>query len=535
MVAAVAAPEPNLVLAGRYRLEKRLGAGGMGAIWHAEHLVLRAPVAVKLLNREALPDEETIARFMREAQAAATLRSPHVVQIFDYGVDGGWPFIVMELLEGENLAQRLKRVKRLTPEQMLRILTHVARAMVRAHGAGIVHRDLKPENIFLIRNEDEEIAKVVDFGVAKVSSTAMGQDSARTRTGSILGTPYYMSPEQAQGNKTVDNRSDMWSLAVIAFECLTGTRPFYSDGLGDLVLSICVRDIPVPSDRAPVPLGFDAWFAKAVARDPDLRFQNPRTFIVSLRDALGLETERAGSDPDILVSTSAGDGRDTRQGQEPFSDRPPPSAVPTVAHGASAGIAEIERGSAVQVVSARRSQTSPDVNAATMVAAAPDPDDSPSAPAVTDAQFGTSSQQRAPQERKTALGGVILVAFVALAAGLVAGFVALPSQLRKDQGTTALPSALPPRALDQPRPKPPTRREVSSQPSAQPIESVVVPAPSAIPSAAAPGAKAAKAAPSASAAPVVAPVPKWDPYERSKPEPEPVVEEVDDPNDDPYR
>ncbi|MEO7037625.1 MAG: serine/threonine-protein kinase [Polyangiaceae bacterium] len=278
------------VLAGRYRLDERLGAGGMGSIWRAQHLVLAAPVAVKLIDREAVPDEETLARFMREAQSAATLRSPHVVQILDYGVDDQLPFIVMELLDGENLAQRIRRLERLPSADTARIVTHIGRAVGRAHEAGIVHRDLKPENVFLIRNEDEEIAKVLDFGVAKVATAALGAEGTRTRTGSILGTPYYMSPEQAQGNKTVDTRSDLWSLGVIAFECLTGKRPFYSDGLGDLVLQICIRDIPIPSEVASVPIGFDAWFAKACAREPEARFQSARELTDALREVLGGET-----------------------------------------------------------------------------------------------------------------------------------------------------------------------------------------------------------------------------------------------------
>src|SRR5690348_14785697 len=302
----VEALEPNRVLAGRYRLESRLGQGGMGAIWRAEHLVLQAPVAVKLIDREAVPDEDTLARFMREAKSAATLRSPHVVQIIDYGVDGVVPFMVMELLEGENLAQRLKRVRRLSRQETARVLTHVGRAVGRAHEAGIVHRDLKPENVFLVKNEDEEIAKVLDFGVAKVEQAALGPEGTRTRTGSILGTPYYMSPEQAQGNKAVDSRSDLWSLGVLAFECLTGRRPFYSDGLGDLVLTICVRDLPVPSDVSPVPLGFDTWFAKACAREPENRFQTARELTDALREALGLDVKEttAFDSPDVMVGSS---------------------------------------------------------------------------------------------------------------------------------------------------------------------------------------------------------------------------------------
>jgi len=544
MAAAATAPEPNLVLAGRYRLEKRLGAGGMGAIWRAEHLVLRAPVAVKLLERESLPDEDTIARFMREAQAAAALRSPHVVQILDYGVDGRWPFIVMELLEGENLAQRLKRMKRLSPEATLRILTHVARALVRAHEAGIVHRDLKPENVFLIRNEDEEIAKVLDFGVAKVSATRLGQgevghDSARTRTGSILGTPYYMSPEQAQGNKTVDSRSDLWSLGVMAYECLVGARPFYSDGLGDLVLSICVRDIPVPSERAAVPLGFDAWFAKAMARDPDLRFQNARAMIEGLREALGLEGERSGSNPDILISSSE-EMRDTEQGGQPFSDRPPNSAVATVVQSGGARPPESARGSSFQVVSSRGSEASPDVNAATVVAIAPEREDF-AVPSLTEALFGTTSQ-RAPGQRRTAFGAVIGVAVGALAIGLVAGLVVLPrySKLGFGRAAQPLPAPLPPRSVTQPAIKTPAKRAESLPvPSASSLAITPPPSASALPSAApvtsvplipavpkAPKPAAAPSAASTSSGPAPAPTP-WVKPEWARPDDEPVIKDDD--------
>ncbi len=296
--------EPQRVLAGRYRLEKRLGGGGMGAIWQAEHIALQSPVAVKLIDRDAVHDEQAVARFLREAKAAAALRSHHVVHIIDYGMDDNVPFIVMELLEGETLAQRLKRVRRLPPTDTARFVSHIGRAISRAHEAGIVHRDLKPENVFIVHNEDEEIAKVLDFGVAKIEHGALAVEGERTRTGSILGTPYYMSPEQAQGNKAVDYRSDLWSLGVIAFECLTGKRPFYSDGLGDLVLQICVRDLPVPSEVAAVPIGFDAWFAKAVSRDPEQRFQSAREMTEALRDALCIETrELRNSQPEILVRT----------------------------------------------------------------------------------------------------------------------------------------------------------------------------------------------------------------------------------------
>jgi serine/threonine protein kinase len=264
----------------------------MGTVYKATHLVLQAPVAVKVIDREVAEGDVAIARFMREAQAAASLRSPHVVQILDYGTDGPYPYMVMELLEGENLADRLDRVSRLTPLETYKVITHVARAIGRAHEAGIIHRDLKPDNIFLVHNEGDEIAKVLDFGVAKIDGHAL--EGTRTRTGSLLGTPYYMSPEQAQGNKEIDHRSDLWALGVIAFECLTGQRPFSSDGLGDLVIQICIRDIVVPSQVAPVPPGFDVWFSRAVCREPEGRFQSARELAESLAEALGITKDALG-------------------------------------------------------------------------------------------------------------------------------------------------------------------------------------------------------------------------------------------------
>jgi eukaryotic-like serine/threonine-protein kinase len=438
----VEALEPNRVLAGRYKLELRLGAGGMGTIWRAEHLVLQAPVAVKLIDREAVPDDDTVARFLREAKAAAALRSPHVVQIIDYGVDGKIPFMVMELLEGENLAQRLKRVRRLSRQDTARILTHVGRAMMRAHEAGIVHRDLKPDNVYLIKNEDEEIAKVLDFGVAKVEEAALGVEGTRTRTGSILGTPYYMSPEQAQGNKAVDHRSDLWSLGVIAFECLTGKRPFYSDGLGDLVLTICVRDLPVPSDVAPVPLGFDRWFARACARDPEARFQNAREMMEALRESLGLEPREISMDtPEISVAADS---------------RPEPTEALTVAR---------EPGTAS---GARLSKSRPDTGAATVIANPGEAGSDAGVLARTEALFGTAQQDdQLPLPRKSRTTLVLVVAMSALAFGLVGGLMVLRQRQMDHQETMRLPEpAAPPVEESETRPKKPETGAANEAPEA---------------------------------------------------------------------
>ena len=291
-------PSGATVLAGKYKLVHQLGKGGMGAVWLAQHLQLHSPVAIKLIDAQIASHPEALARFMREARAAAALRSPHVVQILDHGVDNGTPYIAMELLEGESLAARLRKVGRLSPENTARILTHTARAVARAHEAGVTHRDLKPDNIFLIENEEEEIAKVLDFGIAKSTVVGFGMSAAAdTRTGALMGTLHYMSPEQAEGVRTVDFRTDIWAMGVIAFECLLGRRPFEGEAVGALVLEICSRPLPVPSKVGPVPAGFDAWFARACARAPADRFPSARDAATELRricQARGL----AGDDRD---------------------------------------------------------------------------------------------------------------------------------------------------------------------------------------------------------------------------------------------
>jgi serine/threonine protein kinase len=281
------------VLAEKYRLESLIGRGGMGSVWRAEHLGLNAPVAVKLLNLVQFEGaSDALARFHREARSAAAIRSPHVVQILDHGVDAtfGVPFIVMELMEGESLANRLTRCGRIPPAEVGRVFAHVARALSRAHEAGIVHRDLKPDNVFLVLNEDEEVAKVLDFGIAKAQAHALGSDS-NTRTGAIMGTAYYMSPEQISGTKNVDFRTDLWAMGVMACECLTGRRPFEAESIGGITLKICIEPVPLPSSLGPVPPGFDDWFSKIVHRDPAERFPSARAAADALRQLCTGNTE----------------------------------------------------------------------------------------------------------------------------------------------------------------------------------------------------------------------------------------------------
>jgi serine/threonine protein kinase len=301
---------PNRILGGKYRLIRPLDKGGMGSVWLAEHLSLASPVAVKLIATEAAMTPHRLERFVREARTAAASRSPHVVQVLDYGVDEGMPYIVMELLEGESLAERLQRVGRLAPRQTERVIVHVSRAVARAHERGIVHRDLKPANIFITHNEDDEVVKIFDFGVAKATES-LSIPGKHTRTGSWLGTPYYMSPEQLEGDRQCDQRTDIWAMGVIAYECLLGRLPFTGDTIGGLVLAICSRPAPVPSEHGNVPPGFDAWFARACAQRKNERFASARDAAHEFRQLLepGLETNegagvrRAGLDRAVAAPT----------------------------------------------------------------------------------------------------------------------------------------------------------------------------------------------------------------------------------------
>ncbi len=261
---------PGGLLAGKYRLERKLGKGSMGLVWAATHLALETPVAIKFLTWDVPSEGETVeqaskvaekearedkrARFEREAKAAAQIRSANVVQVFDYGVDRGVPFIVMELLEGEDLNQRLQREGKLTPAATARLVQALSRALQRAHDVGLVHRDLKPGNIFLAKEGDHEVPKVVDFGVVKAmrgEQKLATEGSENTVEGTLIGTPSYMSPEQAMGRTDIDHRSDLWSVGVILFQVLTGMKPFPGGNLFEALVRILLGPHPAPlHDRA---------------------------------------------------------------------------------------------------------------------------------------------------------------------------------------------------------------------------------------------------------------------------------------------
>jgi serine/threonine protein kinase/class 3 adenylate cyclase len=277
------------VIGGRWRLEEFLTSGGMGRVWRATDLHLAESVAIKVMDPALIETENARARFMREAQAAAKLRGPNVVAVLDFDVDEQRrvPYMAMELLRGEDLARRLSRGP-LGYLPTLAVIADVCVAIRRAHRLQIVHRDLKPANVFLVDDDGGgPIAKVLDFGIVKLGLDLVSDEShPLTRSGAMLGTLRYMSPEQLDNAQTVDQRADLWSIAAITYECLTGRRPFDGATLGPLIMAVRSCNAPAPSSIAEVPRGFDAWFARATNRDLNRRFATADELLDSLR-ALG--------------------------------------------------------------------------------------------------------------------------------------------------------------------------------------------------------------------------------------------------------
>ena len=240
------------------------------------------------MARELATRAEARQRFELEALAAARLRSNHVVDVYDYGIQEGVPYIVMELLEGENLGQRLRRERRLGLAEAGELMGQICIGLKAAHAAGLVHRDLKPSNVFLARRDDVELVKILDFGVVKsVDLEGMTAEEA-TVSGMLLGTPQYMSPEQARATRELDQRSDLWSLGVILFRLLTGISPFKGESVGDIVLKICSDPLPRITEVDPeLPGALEGFFVRAFSRDVDGRFQNAQEMAEAFYAILG--------------------------------------------------------------------------------------------------------------------------------------------------------------------------------------------------------------------------------------------------------
>lgn len=245
-------------LAGKYRIERLLGEGGMGAVYEAVHLGTHRRVALKvILGDAAQHSPDVIARFVREAKAAGAIDTQHIVQVLDFGIDTaqGVPYLAMEFLGGEDLEHLMERLGPLSPDLAIRIVAQACFGLQKAHEAGVVHRDIKPANLYLARRDGGElIVKILDFGIAKVKLDHLGssENQKLTRTGSVLGSPRYMSPEQAKGLRSIDHRTDIWSLGAVLYQALSGRTPHHDmETLGQLIIAICSEAPASIQDHAP--------------------------------------------------------------------------------------------------------------------------------------------------------------------------------------------------------------------------------------------------------------------------------------------
>lgn len=308
------------LLDSRYFVEECIGRGGMGVVWRVRHAQTRQLFALKTI-RGALPQsKKVIRRLLHEARATAAVKSRHVVRIVDVEPDyvhagAHLPYIVMELLEGENLSQFLDRTGTVTPSELVWVMRQVSQALASAHARGIVHRDLKPSNVFLAREDDDVVAKVCDFGIAKLQGAAIADlaetGTLSTATGELLGTPRYMAPEQLRRSANEGQATDQWAFALIAFRALTGRNYFGSaNNVAELVLAIVHEVLPIPSTQsASFPAALDEWFARSCERDPSARFRSIEEQQAALESCLGNISVTAISGADLRQSQPVGDER----------------------------------------------------------------------------------------------------------------------------------------------------------------------------------------------------------------------------------
>jgi serine/threonine protein kinase len=316
---------------GSYKVVARLGEGGMGAVYLAEHQAIGRKAAIKVLHPQFAAQPRVVERFFNEARAANQIHHPGIVEIFDLGQEQEiGVYLVMELLEGESLHTRLKRRLKLPCEEVASLVSRVAGAVGAAHARGIIHRDLKPDNVFVLPDPDHpsrERVKVLDFGIAKLEA----EGGAGTRTGAVLGTPAYMSPEQCHGAKHVDARADIYSLGIITYEALTGALPFQATGFGELVAKHMYAPPPPLRDKNPaVPPTVEAVVLKALAKEPELRQQSMEEFA----DTLVRVTQESGAPAYQAVPLPKGTLRlDDGKARPSNGSRPsrPPSGVPAAA------------------------------------------------------------------------------------------------------------------------------------------------------------------------------------------------------------
>jgi hypothetical protein len=342
---------PGDLIDDKYRIVRLIGEGGMGAVYEGENTRIHRRVAIKVLHASVAGMSDVVARFEREAQAAGRIGSEHIVEVLDLGsLASGDRYMVMEFMDGDSLSQRIRQRGRLQPSELYPIARQLLDALTAAHNAGIVHRDLKPDNVFLLRSRrsQADFVKLLDFGISKFGGTSTAL--SMTRTGAVMGTPYYMAPEQAKGSREVDHRVDLYAIGVILYEALAGQVPFLADTFNELLFKIVLEQPPPLVQLAPdLDPSFEQIVIKAMAREPGERFQTA----LELQQALdewaartghsahstgaypasaigGAPTTRTPVEATPLAATP-GIWSQTNAGAEPIPDKPKPSRIGLVA------------------------------------------------------------------------------------------------------------------------------------------------------------------------------------------------------------
>ncbi|HVU49175.1 MAG TPA: serine/threonine-protein kinase [Polyangia bacterium] len=294
---------------GNYRVTKLLGEGGMGAVYLGEHPVIGRKVAIKVLHTALAADKDIVARFFNEARAIHLIGHPNIVEILDFGqTPDGQPYFIMEFLTGEALSEIVSRGPISAPE-VAHIADQMCRALAAAHAKGIVHRDLKPHNVQLIEKDGQPFVKILDFGVAKILTAPDGSQSVKTRTGSLMGTPLYMSPEQCKGAGLLDHRTDIYSLGVMIYEMLAGRPPFMAEGIGELFAKHMLEEAPPLLDFAPqTPPSMAAAIMKSLNKELDDRFASMDEFRKGLLGEIQVASAAAHKAPGLAKRPAAATG-----------------------------------------------------------------------------------------------------------------------------------------------------------------------------------------------------------------------------------
>jgi hypothetical protein len=301
------------LLEGKYRIVRLIGEGGMGSVYEAEHTLIGRPVAVKVLHGDFADSTDALERFRREARAATAIRHPNIIEITDMGMTStGQPFLVMELLEGVSLATLLAAASPIPTVRAVDLISQVLDALEAAHDKGIVHRDLKPDNVFIVQDRSRpDFVKLLDFGISKVTAPGVAGGLSMTRTGSVMGTPNYMAPEQAMGKKDVDHRADLWAVGVMLYEAFTGRLPYLGDNYNELLTNILMTVPPEPRAVNPaIDVRIEKVILRALAKDRDKRYHSAKKFRDELRAAggvTGLTPQLAALAPQAVVPPAAPD------------------------------------------------------------------------------------------------------------------------------------------------------------------------------------------------------------------------------------